>query len=113
MAEVLSNVELDMKNKTDFLITSLTAPIQMRIHTFTQTARGQRFANMKKKEPVNNPEYSPTNGIEDTLIVDMRVTIRKGEGIELDNGLWLYDTGHADEVFDTLHEIHVAEGFDF
>tara|TARA_R110002110_G_scaffold386089_1_gene597757 strand:- start:387 stop:1025 length:639 start_codon:yes stop_codon:yes gene_type:complete len=113
VAEVLSNVELDMKNKTDFLITSVTAPIQLRIHTFTNTPRGNRFAEMRKKQPVSQTKYSPQNGIEDTLIVDMKVTIAKGEGTELDNGLWLYDSGHADEVFDTLHEIHVAEGFDF
>ena len=113
MAEILSNVELDMKNKTDFLVTSLTAPIQVRIHTFTNTARGNRFAEMRKKEPVSTSQYSPQTGMEDILIVDMKVTIAKGEGTELDNGLWLYDSGHADEVFDTLHEIHVAEGFDF
>tara|TARA_R110000751_G_scaffold66947_2_gene136776 strand:- start:567 stop:1205 length:639 start_codon:yes stop_codon:yes gene_type:complete len=113
VAEVLSNVELDMKNKTDFLVTSLTAPIQVRIHTFTNTARGNRFAEMRKKQPVSTSQYSPKSGMEDILIVDMKVTIAKGEGTELDNGLWLYDSGHADEVFDTLHEIHVAEGFAF
>lgn len=113
VAEVLSSVELDMKNKTDFLVKSLTAPIQMRIHTFTNTARGNRFAQMRKKEPVNHMEYSPEKGIDETVIVDLKITIAKGEGTELENGLWLYDSGHADEVFDTLHEIHMAKGFDF
>ena len=113
VAEVLSSVELDMKNKTDFLVKSLTAPIQMRIHTFTNTARGNRFAQMRKKEPVNHIEYSPEKGMDETVIVDLKITIAKGEGTELENGLWLYDSGHADEVFDTLHEIHMAEGFDF
>jgi len=113
VAEVLSNVELDMKNKTDFLVTSLTAPVQMRIHTFTNTARGQRFAQMRKKEPVNHTDYSPEKGMEENVIVDLKITIGKGEGTELKNGLWLYDSGHADEVFDTLHEIHLAQGFDF
>jgi len=83
VAEVLSNVELDMKNKTDFLVTSLTA------------------------------DYSPEKGMEENVIVDLKITIGKGEGTELKNGLWLYDSGHADEVFDTLHEIHLAQGFDF
>ena len=57
--------------------------------------------------------YSPEKGIDETVIVDLKITIAKGEGTELENGLWLYDSGHADEVFDTLHEIHMAEGFDF
>jgi len=113
VAEVSSNVELDMKNKTDFLVTSLTAPIQLRIHTFTNTARGNKFAEMRKKEPVNHNDYSPEKGLEDIIIVDLKIPIEKGEGTELENGLWLYDSGHADEVFDTLHEIHLSKGLTF
>jgi len=115
VAEVLSNAELDMKNKTDFLITSLTSPIQLRVHTYTNTWRANKFAQMRKKQPVSNKEYNPINNkdLEDNIVVDLQMTITKGEGDELKNGLWLYDSGHADEVYNTLHEIHQDEGFDF
>jgi hypothetical protein len=115
VAKVLSNVELDMKNKTDFLVCSITSPVQLRIHTYTDTARANHYAEMKKKEPLTYTKYHPKDNesLEDSIIIDLRLPIIKGSGKELVNGLWLYDSGHADEVYDTLHEIHADEGYTF
>lgn len=115
VAEVQSSVELDMKFKTDFLIRSLSAPIEMRIHTFTDTSRANHFASMDKKEPLAYTEYNPINedSEREAIIVDIKLPIIKGIGKELQNGLWLYNSEHADEILETLSAIHQDEGFDF
>jgi len=114
VAEVFSNEELDLEGKTDFLVQSLTAPIEIRIHTHTDTQRAHRFADMEKKTPTETTSVKVRDGEADApTVVDLKLLIKRGDGQELENGLWLYDAGHADEVFSVLHEIHVMEGFDF
>ena len=115
VAEVHSSAELDMHYKTDFLISALNAPIQMRIHTYTDTKRAHEFAASETKKPVPYQPYNPLNEESEgeAIVVDVRLPIIRGVGKELENGLWLYNVEHADEVLETLKQIHADNGFDF
>lgn len=107
-AEVKSSVELDMHYKTDFLISSLKAPVQIRLHTYTDTRRAHKFAATEGKTPVTQKTYNPLteDSEEEAVVVDMRLPIIRGIGKELENGLWLYNEEHAEEVLACLSEIH-------
>jgi hypothetical protein len=104
-----------MHYKTDFLISALNAPIEIRIHTYTDTQRAHHFAATETKQPLAYKPYNPVNGDveEEAIILDLRLPIVRGIGKELENGLWLYNADHADEVLEALKQIHADNGFDF
>lgn len=115
VAEVFTSAELDMHYKTDFLISALNAPIEIRIHTYTDTQRAHHFAATETKQPLAYKPYNPVNGDveEEAIILDLRLPIVRGIGKELENGLWLYNADHAEEVLEALKQIHADNGFDF
>ena len=51
-----------MHFKTDFLISAVESPIEIRLHTYTDTRRAHQFAGDAKKEPVTVDTYNPLSG---------------------------------------------------
>ncbi len=111
-ANIKSSAELDMHFKTDFLISAVESPIEIRLHTYTDTRRAHQFAGDAKKEPVTVDTYNPLSGEteKEAVVADMRLPIVRGIGKELSNGLWLYNAEHADEVAEYLE--HLTEQYE-
>jgi hypothetical protein len=111
-ANIKTSAELDMHFKTDFLISALESPIEIRLHTYTDTRRGNKFAAELKKEPVTVDTYNPLSGEneKEAVVADMRLPIIRGVGKELSNGLWLYNSDHAAEVEEYLD--HLTQEFE-
>ena len=101
-----------MHFKTDFLISAVESPIEIRLHTYTDTRRAHQFAGDAKKEPVTVDTHNPLSGEteKEAVVADMRLPIIRGIGKELSNGLWLYNAEHADEVAEYLE--HLTEQYE-
>lgn len=97
LARVESSVELDTQKKTDFLIESLTCPVAIRLHTYTNTRRAHKFAAMEKKTPLAREDS-------DLHISDYRLTINRESGRVLSNDFWVYSAAQVQEVVDYLKE---------
>ena len=97
LARVESSVELDTQKKTDFLIESLTCPVAVRLHTYTNTRRAHEFAAMEKKTPLAREDS-------DLLVSDYRLTINRESGRVLSNDFWVYSAEQVQEVVDYLKE---------
>ncbi len=112
-AEVHYGAELDMKNKTDFLISSPVEPISIRLHTHTDTRRGNFYAKKQRKvssksmgdDLLKGAAGVPENTQED-LEVDLKITLNKDNCHNLKNGFWLYSADHIAEVVDLYEQLH-------
>ncbi len=112
-ADIHYGVELDMKNKTDFLITSPVEPIAIRLHTHTNTRRGNYYAKKQRKTSNKNMSLDilkdaagiPVNE-EGSIEIDYRITLNKDNCKNLPNGFWLYSQNHIDEVIELYEKLH-------
>ena len=93
VASIDNSVETDTKKKTDFLIESLTAPVVVRLHTYTNTRRAHKFAAMEKKTPLAESGSGK-------FISDYRLTIDRKTGRTLPNDFWVYSPLQVQEVID-------------
>ena len=112
-ADIHYGVELDMKNKTDFLITSPVEPVSIRLHTHTDTRRGNYYAKKQRKTSNKNMGMDllkdaaglPSDNVE-SIEVDYRITLNKDNCKNLSNGFWLYSQDHIKEVIDLYESLH-------
>ena len=97
IASLDNSIETDTKKKTDFLIESLTAPVVVRLHTYTNTRRAHKFAAMEKKTPLAEEGSGK-------FISDYRLTIDRKTGRTLPNDFWVYSATQVQEVVDYFQE---------
>jgi len=97
IASLDNSIETDTKKKTDFLIESLTAPVVVRLHTYTNTRRAHKFAAMEKKTPLAEEGSGK-------FISDYRLTIDRKSGRTLPNDFWVYSATQVQEVVDYFQE---------
>ena len=112
-AEILYSADLDMKSKTDFLIRSPVEDVAIRLHTHTNTWRGNYYGNKKKKYS----QYSLNDEVRrqaadlpaiDTQQkeIDVKLTLDSDNCHKTKNGFWLYNTNHIDQVVDAYEQLH-------
>jgi len=97
VASLDNSVETDTKKKTDFLIESLSAPVVVRLHTYTNTRRAHKYAAMAKKTPLAEEDSGK-------FVSDYRLTIDRKTGRTLPNDFWVYSPSQVQEVVDYFHE---------
>jgi hypothetical protein len=112
-AEVHYGAELDMKNKTDFLISSPVEPISIRLHTHTDTRRGNYYAKKQRKVSSKNMSADILKGAaglpentHEAVEIDFRITLNKDTCHNLKNGFWLYSANHIAKVVDLYEQLH-------
>jgi hypothetical protein len=112
-ADILYSADLDMKSKTDFLIRSPVEDVAIRLHTHTNTWRGNYYGNKKKKyskyslndEVRRQAAELPKSNKQQTEI-DVKLTLDQDNCRKTKNGFWLYSEEHIDQVVDAYEQLH-------
>ena len=113
-AEILYSADLDMVNKTDFLIRSPVEPVAIRLHTHMDTWRSHYWISKKKKkrsvfslnDEVRRRAADLPTEEGGNREIDMSLSLSKDNCRALKNGFWLYNESHASEVVDEFERLH-------
>ena len=97
VATLDNSIETDTQKKTDFVIESVTNPVVVRLHTYTNTRRAHKFAAMEKKTPLAEEDSGK-------FVSDYRLTIDRKTGRTLPNDFWVYSPSQVQEVVDYFYE---------
>jgi hypothetical protein len=112
-AEIVYSADLDMNHKTDFLVQSPVEPVAIRLHTHTNTWRGNFYGAKKKKKSIftlndevrrQAADLPPVTG--ERKEVDLKLTLDNDNCHKTKNGFWLYSNVHVEQVVQEYEQLH-------